>query len=272
MPHKELPNFDNFNYLDYYNKHMKGRGLDLEIPDNYTFEKMLPNDPLYSVTPNQIEPYPSEFDDLIRLHYVISYFRPLTLLEIGGGKSTSIILHALAQIREEYSDDISTLRKPYPFKLYSIETSREWQLETNNSISKNFREMYVPILSKIDTRLVANQVCTIFPQFPNISFDFVYLDGPHNYDSEAGINNQSPADPTRMPMAGDFLNIEYFQIPGAVIYSDGRTANMRLLRDNFKMKWDFKSYFNEDVHILRLAEEPLGPYNIKDLIFRKIFG
>ena len=70
-----------------------------------------------------------------------------------------------------------------------------------------------------------------------------------------------------MPMVSDILNIEYFLTPGTIILIDGRTANARFLRDNFKRNWKYQYFEDRDVNIFFINEKTLGKYNRNQLNF-----
>ena len=64
-----------------------------------------------------------------------------------------------------------------------------------------------------------------------------------------------------MPMSADLLSVEYFLQPGTMIISDGRTANIEFLLNNFQRNWVHKYLRSRDIHILVLDEQSLGLYN-----------
>jgi hypothetical protein len=64
-----------------------------------------------------------------------------------------------------------------------------------------------------------------------------------------------------MPMASDILKLEYFLIPGTIIVSDGRAANVKFIKDHFKRKWKYIYNKGNDQHIFRLDDPVLGNYN-----------
>ena len=70
-----------------------------------------------------------------------------------------------------------------------------------------------------------------------------------------------------MPMVANILNIEPFLIPGTIILSDGRTANMIFLKNNFKRNWVYINDKKNDQNILYLDEKPLGKINSDFLKF-----
>ena len=72
-----------------------------------------------------------------------------------------------------------------------------------------------------------------------------------------------------MPMVCDILKFEYFFTPGTIIISDGRSANINFLKNNFQRKWNYLKNKNNDQHILLLDDPPLGKYNKMQLEFYK---
>ena len=64
-----------------------------------------------------------------------------------------------------------------------------------------------------------------------------------------------------MPMVCDILKFEYFYTPGTIIVCDGRAANAKFLKDNFKRNWNYINNKNSDQHIFTLNDPLLGRYN-----------
>jgi hypothetical protein len=263
-----LNNLDVLDYRHYYENNMLKRGLDLNIPRDYNFsKKYVPLDPLSSVTLENQEKYPPEYDDLVRLHYAVTRCKALTVVEIGSGSSTPVIAHAVL-INMQDIGDISNLRKPYAGKVFTVDTSEFWLNETLKLIPTNLQHCIMPIVSGCSTHLIDDRISTLFDNFPNISADFYYVDGPHNMDSIGSVAGQSTRDPSRMPMIADLVISEFFLHPGCIIYVDGRTANARFMRKCFKQNWIYRHFNDLDVHIFELSEQSLGIFNTRDLIKR----
>ena len=72
-----------------------------------------------------------------------------------------------------------------------------------------------------------------------------------------------------MPMVCDILKFEYFYTPGTMILCDGRGANVKFLKDNFKRKWEYIDDRPNDQHIFWLNDPVLGKYNKLQLEFYK---
>ena len=104
---------------------------------------------------------------------------------------------------------------------------------------------------------------------PDISPDFIYLDGPDQYSPSGDVNGISTNHPDRMPMVSDINRIEPFLLPGTVILVDGRTANARFIKNNLQNQWNYKHYKDFDIHIFVNDSEALGIYNKKELTFKK---
>ena len=114
-----------------------------------------------------------------------------------------------------------------------------------------------------------NQFATQYKKLPLCNPDFIYIDGPDQFNVKKKINNFTTAHKDMMPMACDILKIEYFLNPGTIIVIDGRGANAQFLKDNFKRKW---LYFNDkkfDQHIFYLNAPSIGKYNDLQLKFYK---
>jgi hypothetical protein len=69
-------------------------------------------------------------------------------------------------------------------------------------------------------------------------------------------------------MGGDLLTIEPQLWPGTHIVTDGRMANARFLKNNFRREWEFfTDYFGNRV-VMRLAEESFGEVSAEHLQVR----
>ena len=81
---------------------------------------------------------------------------------------------------------------------------------------------YVPLLKKI----------------PKINPDFIYLDGPDQFNIKGKINGFNINQNDLMPMTSDILKIEHFLKPGTIIIVDGRASNSRFLKIKFSKKME----------------------------------
>lgn len=261
---------ENFDYYKYYKSEMAEKGLDLGFSEK-SFSSQKERSPFANVDPNSVEAFPREGGDLVRIHYLIRQTKTINALEIGLGESTNVILHALSLNEEQYQNEVNGyLRRVDPFTLHSIETSEFWL----NQVKKNILDKYNNKLHITHASCYHgtfnDRICTYFETFPNISPDFIYLDGPDQFNVGLNVDGFSTRHPERMPMSGDLLRIEHFLVPGCLILIDGRTANARFLKANFQCKWQYSHFVNEDIHIFIKDENPLGVYNAIELKFKNL--
>ena len=136
------------------------------------------------------------------------------------------------------------------------------KLKLRNKINFQFSDV---IMSSFNKRIV-----TEYKKLPLCNPDFIYLDGPNQFKVKGDINGISTRHNDMMPMVCDILKFEYFLTPGTIIVTDGRAANAKFLKDNFKRNWTYKSDVSQDQHIFYLNDPCLGKYNRLQLEFYKI--
>ena len=124
-------------------------------------------------------------------------------------------------------------------------------------------------VSEINMTTFNGRICTEYKSIPLCNPDFIYLDGPEQFNVKGTINGFSTAHKDLMPMVSDVLKIEYFLTPGTIILTDGRGANAAFLRDNLTRNWQYKNDANYDQHIFYLNDPSLGEYNSAQLEFYK---
>ena len=112
-----------------------------------------------------------------------------------------------------------------------------------------------------------NQISTQYKKLPICNPDFIYLDGPDQFKIKKNVNGINLNHQDMMPMACDILKFEYFYIPGTIIVIDGRAANAKFLKDNFKRKWRYINDKKADQHLFVLIDPILGEINKKQLDF-----
>jgi len=124
---------------------------------------------------------------------------------------------------------------------------------------------------------ISGQICTLYSKLPAFTADFIYLDGPNCESSQVfgeidGFSiSFGDSDKTYgLPMAGDLIRLEPFLWPGTTIITDGRGANARFLKTNFKRNWQYKYDELNDQHYFHLAEPAWGKFSKKLLEFKNI--
>ena len=129
-------------------------------------------------------------------------------------------------------------------------------------------ELNIPeYLVKITKFSTSSRQATEYSKLPLCNPDFIYLDGPDQYNIKKSSNNFSTAHPDLMPMVADILKMEYFLLPGTIILIDGRGANASFLRNNLERKWGYKYLEISDQHFFVLNDKPIGKLNKKQINF-----
>lgn len=214
------------------------------------------------------EPYPIEWRDLVRLYAVLRYRRVTTVLEFGCGYSTAIIARALEMNELEFGDNVrSSLRRSAPFRVFVVDGLPQYIDITRRRLSDDANSRVNFLQSDIRMTTFLGRICTEYALLPNVVPDFIYLDGPDQHEVQGDVNGISTRNFDRWPLACDILKIEHLLLPGTLVVSDGRTANVRFLLANFQRKWRHEHDVDGDVHFLELIDEPLGQWNQRHVEF-----
>jgi hypothetical protein len=218
-----------------------------------------------SVDPYNKVPFPAEFVDLVRLHFLVRERKVINILEFGVGKSTAVFNDALIKnYHEHYEYVIKNLRKVDPFRCVSVDNSEHWI----NLVKQSYNLDRVTLqYSEVIMGQFNGRICTYYESMPNVCPDLIYLDGPGQQNAKGDIRGIHTRDMERLPMAADLLAIEHFLLPGTLIVVDGRAANARFLKANFQRNWDYSYSRDFDQHFFELIESPLGPYNARQICF-----
>ena len=212
------------------------------------------------------KPAPYEFNDLCRLHWIVLSRKVFTTLEYGSGFSTAFIADACFILSCYFNNIINDIRVEKKFHIFSLDESSKFLKITKKRIPRFISDHVTLIKSKINVVKYQNKFATTYSMIPDISPDFIYLDGPSTFTKKRykgfSFNNIS-----RFPMSSDLLHFEYFLEPGTFLLVDGRTANARFLKDHFKRKWKYYHDRKGDCHYFELIESSLGPYNKNKLDF-----
>lgn len=244
------------------------KNLGIDLKDYGQLDKKIERTKQYSVNPewDELDACSAELDDLIRLHFLITSRKVTTVLEIGPGKSTVAIDHALEQNKLKHNDFVKrNLRRANPFECHSIDNNKEW-IELTKSMNpsiKNTTFHYCPC----NVTTFNDRICTMYDNLPNICPDLIYLDAPDQYSPIGDVRGISTQHPDRLPMSADILAIEHFLLPGTLIVVDGRTANARFLEKNLQGNWVYFHSEEFDQHFFELKEPPLGLYNKRQISF-----
>ena len=222
------------------------------------------------------EPYIPELEDLYNLFHYVLINKRITIFEFGSGWSTLIFSLALKEVRDKFSKDgeVKSLRRNNPFELFVIENEKKYLKITRDRIQKFNKYLNIkdPIqinyhFSDVEMTTFNDRICTQYKKLPLCNPDFIYLDGPDQPNVKKDINGISTRHKDMMAMVCDILKFEYFYTPGTIIVCDGRAANAKFLKDNFKRNWKYLNNIKTDQHIFWLNDLVLGKYNKLQLEF-----
>lgn len=221
-----------------------------------------------SVSVFEEKPLEPEYGDLCRLHWICLTRKVINILEFGSGFSTAVMADAMRILNNHFNQWVSdNIRVEKPFHIYSIEEDQRFLEISKARLGQSLSSFSSLIRSSVDISLHDNRITTVYSKIPNISPDFIYLDGPSQFATTQEINGFSFASKVRMPMSSDILRFEFFLEPGTLILVDGRTANARFLKSYLRRNWIYQHDPKGDIHFFELQEEPLGSINEKKLNF-----
>lgn len=220
------------------------------------------------------EPYIPELDDLYNLYQYVLINKRTTVFEFGSGWSTLIFSLALKELRDKFFNEVKLLRRNNEFELFVVENEKRYLNISKNRIKKfnKFLNIKNPIkinyyFSDVEMTTFDDKICTQYKKLPLCNPDFIYLDGPDQFNIKKDINGISTRHKDMMPMVCDILKFEYFYTPGTMIIVDGRAANAKFLRDHFKRKWNYFNDQKNDQHVFYLVDPVLGKHNKLQLRF-----
>lgn len=213
-------------------------------------------------------PYPPDLLDLYYLYEIIRLNKRITILEYGCGWSTVIMNQALVNLKQKLK--AKSYRRCYePYKLVSLDNSKKFisiSKQRLKKFSKNYKNVKF-YFSKVNMCTFNDRYCSEYVKHPSINPDFIYVDGPDQFEIKKKINNFTIKSKSMMPMISDILKYEHFLTPGTIILFDGRQSNVRFFKSNLQRKWS-DIYINATgQHIFYLNEKPLGDINNDQLKF-----
>jgi len=215
-----------------------------------------------------------ELIDLYRLYSFITLNKRTTVLEFGSGWSSLVLFYALCELKSKFSEEIKNLRRNNPFELFIIDNEKKFlnisrkrieiyskKIKKKNSIkvNYNFSDVYMTEFN--------GRIATSYKKLPRCNPDFIYLDGPDQFKVKKSVQGVSTRHKDMMPMVCDLIKFEYFFTPGTIILTDGRGANAKFLKDQFKRKWKYIHDKTHDQHIFHLIDDPIGKYNQRQINF-----
>ncbi len=221
-----------------------------------------------AVSAEATKPFEPDYADLARLHHLVLSRRVLCTLEFGSGFSTVVLAHANQILHRHFAPWAkANTRVDQPFHVHAVEEAPHYLDITRARLGEGLAPFASVTRSSVEMILHDNRIATVYSRLPNMCPDFIYLDGPSQYATDAEVNGISLTTRARMPMSADILRIEFLLEPGTLILVDGRTANARFLKAYLKRDWKYRHDTEGDVHYFELIEAPLGPINKRRLDF-----
>ena len=213
---------------------------------------------------------PPNLFKLYVLYQLIRLNKRISILEFGSGWSSLFLSDALNHNKILNRHKLLNLGFSKPYEFISVDNSKKYLNISRTRLEKHkkFKIINKWVLSKVETSLYNNKICTFYKDLPSCQPDFIYLDGPDLFNIKKNKRFKFSTDhPNSLAMSGDILRIEFFLLPGTMLVVDGRGGNVEFLRKNFKRKWQYKHLKYTDQHILLLNEKPIGKKNINLLKF-----
>ncbi|WP_348657779.1 hypothetical protein [uncultured Thalassospira sp.] len=215
----------------------------------------------------QETPYKPILRDLYRLHRLVRENKRMTVLEFGTGWSSLVLAHALDMNRREFFEEVSALRKSNKFEHHSLDDIEKWSKIANDRLTQFGLSNGCFHVSPVRVCETFGRLTTRYDKLPLVNPDFIYLDGPDQFEVKGEIRGLTTAHPDFMPMASDILLFEHFLVPGTIVLVDGRAANARFLSANLQRCWTYSYDADFDQHVFLLDEPPLGKHNRRQLEF-----
>ena len=187
--------------------------------------------------------------DLAFLHRAVYKKQPKIVLEFGVGFSTLVMAHALKQRHKPSSAEFS--------KIYSVDTNDEWIQNLKQKLPNELATFVTITQSDAEILERNGQLCHAFQKLPNVSPDFIYLDGPDPRAVKGnvrGLEFTLNDGRTRPPISADILFYETTLRRRSIIVVDGRLHNVWFLRNNFKRQWRSSIYRDEGVGVFELLQ------------------
>lgn len=239
----------------------------IEFFKKKNFKNLLINSKKKSLKINQLlndQPYKPELTDLYNLYWIIRLNKRITSLEFGSGWSSLIIAKALNDNKSLYLKDVLKLRRNYQFNNFIVDNEKKYLNIAKNRI-KNFDKKLLKgsIFNFSKCRMKINDLnyVTEFDNLPKVNPDFIYLDGPDQFNIINSDDGYNIDDKDLTPMAADILKIEFFLNPGTIILIDGRGANANFLKKKLIRNWEYRYFYRLDQHIFYLNEKPYGTHS-----------
>ena len=137
------------------------------------------------------------FVDLKNIFELITSRKPRCVLEFGVGFTTICICLAL---KENEKNGLNG-------QLYTVDAEKSWLENTENKLPSELKKYVTFHYSSCSASIVNNQLVSIYDNLPNISPNFIYLDGPSPSSVKGKINGLSFTEEKDSNFRGDGIGI-----------------------------------------------------------------
>lgn len=165
--------------------------------------------------------FPPDYLDLNNLAAQIVKLKPHHVLELGGGRSTFVILSALCELE----------KKGHKFTFTSIDQDAFYLQQTIQTIPEQLRNKVTFLSSPLKIEEVNGSFVSFYTKIPDKPYDFVYEDR---------------CDHIEFPIAGDIFRLEHKAVLEDRKFSfvlDGMTATRIFLIKNLKRNYSISGSF-----------------------------
>ena len=191
------------------------------FPKNYLWK----NGVMILLQAGESNEFAPDYGDLYQMHKMIMKRKPRVVLEFGVGFSTITIAKALATLGRGH--------------LYSVDTSEQWLENTRQKLG-DLQQGVTLWHSKAEVCDHDGQLACRYTNLPDITPDFIYLDGPSPLEIQGNIRGLGFGEKEGAPrqtVAADILLYESTMLVGSYILTDRRYINVQFLINNLKRKW-----------------------------------
>ena len=134
--------------------------------------------------------YSPDLNDLYRLHRFIILNKRVSVLEYGCGWSTLVIIHALKINEKNYSNKVAGLRFKKKFSLTVIDNEKKFLRIAKRRVDDYYKKQKINVnyfFSQNSMVYYNGRICTSFDNHPVVNPDFIYLDGPDQFNIKKKI-------------------------------------------------------------------------------------
>jgi hypothetical protein len=181
---------------------------------------------------------PKEAENIYRL---ITTLKPRAVVEFGVGFSTLVIALALSRIGQG--------------RCYTVDCDPRWLDNTRVKLAAvNLQSCVTLHHSTARAHLIDGQLCALYDVLPNVSPDFIYVDGPAPADIAGdahGLKFILDDGSRRQPVTADPLLFETSSRFAMLV--DGREENVAFLRRSLKGRYRIKELPGQQTLFKRLG-------------------